>query len=225
MNPPIKNLIAIAGIHSKVPIPPTFLLQQCFSLKSQPPAWCMVRHSGAPLPPCHEQMLCHWLRLKIILTWQQGEGRAEAKRQLCSSLNTNEGTSAQPPLPLLSQCPHSLSLSHTHLSRCTSLFKNITCIKRLFISAQTSGRSLKSAVCCKCDYFFPLPFPCCAHCGLAAWQWADGLVHISTLVPPVVSALSKQMLHQISLYMAEQWEFRTVTSWPPLKDSRCLPPW
>lgn len=29
-------------------------------------------------------------------------------------------------------------------------------------------------------------------------------VQISTLVPPVVSVLSKQMLHQISAYLAEQ---------------------
>lgn len=53
--PLIKNLFAIAAIHLKVSIPPTFLLQRCFSSESQPPAWCMARHSGAPLPPCHEQ--------------------------------------------------------------------------------------------------------------------------------------------------------------------------
>lgn len=33
------------------------------------------------------------------------------------------------------------------------------------------------------------------------------------------------MLHQISLYMDEQWKICAVTLWPPLKDSQCLSPW
>lgn len=47
----------------------------------------------------------------------------------------------------------------------------------------------------------------------------------STPVLSVGFSLSKQMLHQISLYMDEQWEMCAVIPWPPLKDSQCLPPW
>lgn len=30
------------------------------------------------------------------------------------------------------------------------------------------------------------------------------------------------MLHQISLYLAEQWELRTVTLWPPFNGTQCI---